>query len=169
MSDQEQQPAPDVYLETIERCAAAYHRVMAEMPKNPTGWAREEHQHKAFLAFAAELPVLRDPDSFQLYVACIAKGAGIGAIDVVDIGRFCHIAQTAMSVWKLANLTIPAAQEKERVAKKKEEQATPLPPKVTIPRSQPAARSATRSNTPSPICQCLRCKSSISKNLGTGA
>ncbi len=133
MSDQEQQPAPDVYLETIERCAAAYHRVMAEMPKNPTGWAREEHQHKAFLAFAAELPVLRDPDSFQLYVACIAKGAGIGAIDVVDIGRFCHIAQTAMSVWKLANLTIPAAQEKERAAKKKEEMATPLPSKGNHP------------------------------------
>ena len=101
---QPEENTPDVYTQTIERCAAAYHRVRAE------------------------LPVLRDPDSFQLYVACIGKGAAIGAIDIVDIGRFCHIAQTAMAVWKLANLTIPAAQEKERAAQEKaQKQATPLP------------------------------------------
>ena len=120
----------DLYTETIERCAAAYHRVMAEMPKDPSIWVREEFQHKAYQAFSAELPILRDPDSFQLYVACIGKAAGIGAIDIVDIGRFCHIAQTAMSIWKLANLTIPAVQEKERLAKEKaQKQATPLPSK----------------------------------------
>ncbi len=130
MTDQEQQPTPDVYTQTIERCAAAYHRVRAELPGGATPYRNQENNHKAFLAFAAELPVLRDPDSFQLYVACIGKGAAIGAIDIVDIGRFCHIAQTAMAVWKLANLTIPAAQEKERLAQEKaQKQATPLPPK----------------------------------------
>ncbi len=127
---QPEENTPDVYTETIERCAAAYHRVRAELPGGATPYRNQENNHKAFLAFAAELPVLRDPDSFQLYVACIGKGAAIGAIDIVDIGRFCHIAQTAMAVWKLANLTIPAAQEKERLAQEKaQKQATPLPSK----------------------------------------
>ncbi len=120
MPDQEQQQqTPDVYTETIERCAAAYHRVRAELKKDAIYFEDQENNHKAFLAFAAELPVLRDPDSFQLYVACIGKAAGIGAIDIVDVGRFCHIAQTAMSIWKLANLTIPAVQEKERASKRR--------------------------------------------------
>ena len=130
---QPEENTPDVYTQTIERCAAAYHRVRAELKKDAIYFEDQENKHKAYLAFAAELPVLRDPDSFQLYVACIGKGAAIGAIDIVDIGRFCHIAQTAMSVWKLANLTIPAAQEKERAAKKKEEMATPLPSKGNHP------------------------------------
>ena len=121
MPDQEQQSTPDVYTETIQRCAAAYRRVRAELAPRSIPAEDQRNNYKAFQAFAAELPVLRDPDSFQLYVACIAKAAGIGAIDIVDIGRFCHIAQTAMSVWKLANLTIPAVQEKARAAKKKEE------------------------------------------------
>ncbi len=110
---------PDVYNQTIQRCAAAYHRVRAELSPRAIPAEDQRNNYKAFQAFAAELPVLRNPDSFQLYIACIAQGAAIGAIDVVDLGRFCHIAQTAMSAWKLANLTLPAAQEKERAAKKK--------------------------------------------------
>jgi hypothetical protein len=101
------------FTQTIQRCAAAYHRVMADMPRDPDYWVRDEIQNKAFLAFAAELPILRDPASFQLYIACIAQGAAIGAIDPIDVGRFCHLAQTAISAWKLANLTIPAAKAKE--------------------------------------------------------
>ncbi|MFZ0395919.1 MAG: hypothetical protein WCF17_05895 [Terracidiphilus sp.] len=128
---------PDVYNQTIQRCAAAYHRVRAELSPRAIPAEDQRNNYKAFQAFAAELPVLRNPDSFQLYIACIAQGAAIGAIDVVDLGRFCHIAQTAMSAWKLANLTVPAAQEKERAAKKKEElaqrTATPLPPKGNHP------------------------------------
>ena len=126
----------DAFTQTIERCAAAYQRAIAHMPKDPSPWVREEIQHKAYLAFAAELPVLRDPDSFLLYIACIGKGASIGAIDIVDVGRFCHIAQTAMSVWKLANLTVPAAQAKEERARKKEQRE--------------AQRVADRKNTPLP-------------------
>jgi hypothetical protein len=121
---QSEEITPDVYTQTIERCAAAYHRVRAELPQGATYFEDQENSHKAFLAFAAELPILRDPDSFQLYVACIGKGA---AIDIVDIGRFCHIAQTAMAVWKLANLTISAFQAAERAAQEKaQKQATPL-------------------------------------------
>ena len=124
MPDQEQ----DVYTQTIQRCAAAYHRVRAELAPRAIPAEDQRNNYKAFQAFAAELPVLRDPDSFQLYVACIAKGAAIGAIDVVDLGRFCHIVQTAMSVWKLANLTIPAAQEKERLAQEKAQKTGHPPP-----------------------------------------
>jgi hypothetical protein len=101
------------FTHAIQRCAAAYHRVMADMPRDPDYWVRDEIQNKAFLAFAAELPILIDPASFQLYIACIAQGAAIGAIDPIDVGRFCHLAQTAISAWKLANLTIPAAKAKE--------------------------------------------------------
>lgn len=105
--------------QTMQRCAEAYHRVIVEMPKNPNIWTRQEFQEKAFLAFAAHLPVLINPASFQIYIACIAQGAAIGAIDPMDAGRFCHIAQTAMSAWKLANLTVPAAEAKEREAREK--------------------------------------------------
>ena len=119
-------PTRNDFMQATQRCAAAYLRVMAHMPKNCLHWTRDEFQYKAFLAFAAELPILCDLASFQLYMACIAQGAAVGAIDPVDVGRFCHIAQTAMSAWKLANLIVPAAREKERKA---QANATPLPPK----------------------------------------
>jgi hypothetical protein len=114
--EQTENPTSTDFHQAIQRCAAAYHRVMADMPKDPSYWVRDEIHQKAFLAFAAELPILIDPASFQLYIACIAQGAAIGAIDPIDVGRFCHLAQTAISAWKLANLTIPAAQEKQRQA-----------------------------------------------------
>jgi len=120
--------------QTIERCAEAYHLVMAEMPKNLGYLGKQEHWQKASIAFCSQLPILLDPPSFQLYIACIARGTAIGAIDIVDAGRFCHIAQTAMSAWKLANLIVPAAQARQEAARQKEarekeKQATPLPSK----------------------------------------
>src|SRR5579863_5011911 len=116
---------PDTFTATIDRCAAAYQRVRAELKKGATYFPDQENQHKAYLAFSAELPILYDPDSFRLYVACIAKGVAIGAVDIADAGRLCHIVQTAMSIWKLVNLTLPALQEKERQAEAKaQRQAT---------------------------------------------
>jgi hypothetical protein len=120
--EQTENPTSTDFHQAIQRCAAVYHRVMADMPKDPSYWVRDEIHQKAFLAFAAELPILIDPASFQLYIACIAQGAAIGAIDPIDVGRFCHLAQTAISAWKLANLTIPATQEKQRQAEAKEAQ-----------------------------------------------
>ena len=110
------------FMKTINRCAEAYHHVKAQLPKATFSWSMEaqDNQRHAFQAFTAQLPILYDLESFQLYIACIAQGVAIGAIDVVDAGRFCHIAQTAMSVWKLVNLTIPAAQKKQK--------QDPLPP-----------------------------------------
>ena len=152
MQDQKQQA--DTFNQTIERCAQAYHRVRAELPPKEIGFRADSlNQHKAYLAFSAEMPILRGPDSFQLYISCLARGAAIGAIDVVDLGRLSHLVQVAISVWKLANLTIPAAQtreedmqlraqERQRAAKERaedraqqkarqesEKQANPLPSK----------------------------------------
>ena len=127
------------------------------MPKQPTRWEEIEIHQKAFLAFAAELPLLCDPPSFQLYMSCISQGASIGAIDPVDVGRFCHIAQTAMSAWKLANLIVPAAQMKEEREQKKAEarsnrgvptdrsssvgwSSTPLPPEGNQQDGQPISK-----------------------------
>ena len=156
----ETSPATLDFNQSIQRCAAAYHRVRAELPSDPYYHADLRNQHKAFLAFAAELPLLIDPPSFQLYIACIGQGAAIGAIDPVDVGRLCHIANTAMSAWKLANLIAPAAQATERAARQAplpaegnqseekavpsqpqqphrgEETATPLPPKGNQPEAQ---------------------------------
>ena len=127
MNDLEQPtPTRTGFMQATQRCAAAYHRVMANMPRDPVYRVREEIRHKAFLAFAAELPVLCDPQSFQLYIACIGQGASIGAIEPGEAGRFCHIAQTAMSAWKLANLIAPAAQARERAAPHKA-QKQPFP------------------------------------------
>ncbi len=118
-------PTRNDFIQAGQRCAAAYHHVIVDMPKNPTRWEDAEIHQKAFFAYAAELPILCDPASFQLYITCISQGASIGAIDPVDVGRFCHIANTAMSAWKLANLIVPAAQMKEeREQKKAEERST---------------------------------------------
>ena len=126
MPDQNQQPT-DLH-QTIQRCAAAYHRVRAELPPKEIGYRADAlNQNKASLAYIAELPLLIDPAAFQLYIAGVAQGVGIGAIDLGDAGRLCHLAQTAMSAWKLINLIIPAAQAKEQ--KEAERKATPLPPK----------------------------------------
>jgi hypothetical protein len=104
---------PD-FMQAIQRCAGAWHQVRAELPSNPGYHADQDNRNKAALAFLAQLPVLSGPASFQLYIACIAQGVAIGAVDPVDIGRFCHLAQTASSAWKLAHLTVPAAQRKEQ-------------------------------------------------------
>ena len=117
-------------MRTIQRCAEAYHRIRAELPEKVFYHDNLENQQKASLASLAELPVLIDPKSFQLYIACIAQGVGFGAVDVVDAGRLSHLATSAMSAWKLANLTAPAAERKEREsAEKEQKQPTPLPPK----------------------------------------
>ena len=121
-------------MRTIQRCAEAYHRIRAELPQKVFYHDNLENQQKASLASLAELPVLIDPKSFQLYIACIAQGVGFGAVDVVDAGRLSHLATSAMSAWKLANLTAPAAERKEREsAEKEQKQPTPLPPKGNHP------------------------------------
>jgi hypothetical protein len=108
---------------TFQRCAAAYHRVMADMPERPGYLTEQKHWQKASLAFIAELPPLLDPSACHLYIACIAQGVGIGAVDGADSGRLCHLAQMAISVWKLVNLTIPAARQKEKEAAEKKEKS----------------------------------------------
>lgn len=107
----------------VNRCVHAYQEVTARLPKGAGYTDRTDNHQTASLAYLVKLPILIDPPSFQLYIACIAHAAAIGVIDPVDVGRFCHLAQTAMSAWKLANLIVPAAQEKQRQVKKKEEEA----------------------------------------------
>lgn len=134
---QPETPTRTEFNQAAQRCAAAYHQVKAQLPKGAFSWSTEgeENQHKAFLAFAAELPLLIDPPSFQLYLTCIGQGVTIGAIDPVDAGRFCHIANTAMAAWKLPNLIIPAAEAKERAAQQKA-QKQPFPPEESFSASQ---------------------------------
>jgi hypothetical protein len=156
MQPEENTPDRAELMQTIQRCAAAYHRVMADLPKGSLRWDVAEFQQRAFLAFSAHLPVLCDLASIQLYIACIAQGAAIGAIDPVDAGRFCHIAQTAMSAWKLANLTVPAAQAREKREQQKAQKQTPLPSKGNHfqdgegPKAQEQGRMARENATPLP-------------------
>ena len=109
--------------QTLQRCAAAYHRVMADMPEHVGYVSEQKHWQKASLAFLAELPALLDPTACHLYIACIAQGVGIGAVDGADAGRLCHLAQMAISVWKLVHLTIPAARQKEKEAAERRERS----------------------------------------------
>lgn len=123
-------------MKTIQRCAEAYFRVRAELPPNSIPYYDQANNYKASLAFLAQIPVLYDLASFQLYIACIAQGAAIGAIDPADVGRFCHIAQTAISAWKLANLIVPAAQRKEMESEEKAKYTRPLPTKGNHPQNE---------------------------------
>ncbi|HKF49604.1 MAG TPA: hypothetical protein VKB38_19745 [Terracidiphilus sp.] len=83
---------------TINRCNEAWNKA-----KNQPGADEDTQQESATWAFLDQLPVLHDPQSFQVYTACIAHGVTLGVIDVVDIGRYGHLVQLAMSTWKLAN------------------------------------------------------------------
>ena len=62
-------------MRTVQRCAEAYHLVMADRPQNPDVWQRQEFQEKSFLAFAAHLPILTDLQSIRTYIACIGDRA----------------------------------------------------------------------------------------------
>src|SRR5271157_590467 len=114
MSFQFEEPELDrnEVMKTINRCAEAYHYVRAQLPPKAAHFDKLDNQAKASEAFCSHLPVLLGLESFQIFVACIAQGVAIGAIDPVDIGRYCHLAQTAMTAWKLANLTVPEARNR---------------------------------------------------------
>jgi hypothetical protein len=106
----------------VNRCLNAYHEAL-DKPTQKNDFFGREHHHQATLAYLGQLPILTGPQSFQLYISCVSHGASVGAIDPVDVGRFCHIANTAMAAWKLANLTVPAARQKEKDAAEKREKS----------------------------------------------
>jgi hypothetical protein len=115
--------------QTIERCTQAYRAAVAVPPSCGHPTTVEEHRQRGFVAFCSHLPILYEPASFQIFLACVARGAAIGAMDPSEAGRLCHIAQTALSAWKLFNLVIPAAEEKQRLAREKgEEKSAPPSP-----------------------------------------
>lgn len=131
MQPEPQPLAQEDFLHAINRCVQAYLDVKAKLPKDASYSATCDNHENACAAYLSKLPILWDPASFQLYIACIAHGAALGVIDPLDVGRFCHVAQTAISAWKLANLTVPAkARKNEKAA---QEKATPLPPKGNQP------------------------------------
>ncbi|HKF45877.1 MAG TPA: hypothetical protein VKB38_00870 [Terracidiphilus sp.] len=87
--------------ESVNRCVEAF---------------RCEHNHdEACKAFLAELPTLSGPAGFHAFLACIGKAVALGVIDLLDVGRYCHVAQIAMRAWKLAQ-------------SESEKTAHPLPP-----------------------------------------
>ena len=90
-------------IKAINRCAQAYFHVLAELAPNAGPFDRSENREKARQAFLAQLPVLLSPGNFQIFIACIGQGVAIGAIDIVDSGRYCHLALTAMHAWKVAH------------------------------------------------------------------
>jgi hypothetical protein len=123
----------------VNRCLHAYHEAL-DKPRAKDDYFGREHQHQATLAYLGQLPILTGPQSFQLYISCVSHGASAGAIDPVDVGRFCHIANTAMAAWKLANLVAPAARQKEKEAAEKKEKS----------RSTDRGSQATNADTPPP-------------------
>ncbi|HUY94898.1 MAG TPA: hypothetical protein VMU71_06350 [Terracidiphilus sp.] len=122
-------------VDAINRCIEAYREVLAKLPKG-AGYSDTRDNHAdACKAYLRKLPILIDPQSFQSYISCVSHGASLGAIDPIDVGRFCHVAQTAMAAWKLVNLMIPTAENKEREAtpKKEKSETTKRDPQSTAP------------------------------------
>jgi len=78
--------------ESVNRCVQAFHR------------QRGDHD-LACQSFLAELPILSGPAGVHAYLACIGKALALGVIDLLDIGRYCHVAQLAMRAWKLSQDT----------------------------------------------------------------
>ena len=92
-----------VIVNTINRSFGAWDKVRSKLPPNADEDADMDNAARARWAFLEHLPVLHDPQSFQVYVACIAHGVTLGAVQVAEIGRYGHLVQLAMSTWKLAN------------------------------------------------------------------
>ncbi len=115
MSFELDQPQLDLnqIMQIVNRCAEAYHYVKAELPAKATHFEKLDNDAKASEAFCRHLPVLFGLQNIQIFIACIGLGVSIGAIDVADGGRYSHLAITAMSAWKLANLTVPEARSRQ--------------------------------------------------------
>ena len=124
---QSQQTYKAELADTLQRATNAYRAAVAEPPSCTVPSVLEEHHHNGFVAFCSELPILYEPSSFQIYLACITRGVAIGAMNPAEAGRLSHLVQTAMSAWKLFNLTVPAAEEKQRLAREKGEQKAAPP------------------------------------------
>ena len=94
-------PDPTLAMQTMTRCASAYFHIEHEsLPATLSDGQRWEHHQKACEAFRAELPILLGPENFQIYIACIAQGVHIGAIDLLDAGKYTHLTQCAVSAWR---------------------------------------------------------------------
>ena len=129
----------------IKRCSDAYFAVRAKLKKDDIGFlADERNQRAASLAYIALLPALVDPADFQHYIAAVNTGVGLGAIDVADSGRLLHLAHSAMAAWKLANITVPefehkqrewAQKDADRQSGKSERKAAPPSPLANAPES----------------------------------
>ena len=124
---QSQQTYKAELADTLQRATNAYRAAVAIPPSCTVPSVLEEHHHNGFVAFCSELPILYEPSSFQIYLACITRGVAIGAMNPAEAGRLSHLVQTSMSAWKLFNLTVPAAEEKQRQAREKGEQKAAPP------------------------------------------
>ncbi len=93
----------DQAAQAVQRCTAAYFRVMESLSKRADLFKTQEVQQQALKAFLAELPLLLGIHSIQVYIACLSRARDIGAIDAGDVGHYLYPAQIAMQAWKLAN------------------------------------------------------------------
>jgi hypothetical protein len=93
-------PDPTLIMQFLQRCTEAYLRIRQSPPPNANHDQLWEHHQQACMAFRAQLPILIGPENIQIYVACIHQGAAIGAIDLADVGKFNHMANTALAAWR---------------------------------------------------------------------
>ncbi len=93
----------DQAAQAVQRCTAAYFRVMESLSKRADLFKTQEVQQQALKAFLAELPLLLGIHAIQVYIACLSRARDIGAIDPGDVGHYLYPAQIAMQAWKLAN------------------------------------------------------------------
>jgi hypothetical protein len=108
-------PDPTLAMQTMTRCASAYFHIEHEaLPATLSDGQRWEHHQKACEAFRAELPILLGPENFQIYIACIAQGVHIGAIDLLDAGKYTHMAQCAVSAWRAGQQQLRQERQHQR-------------------------------------------------------
>ncbi len=116
-------PDPTLAMEYLNRCTEAFRRAKQNPPANATGDQLWEHHQQACAAFRAQLPILLGPENFQIYMACIAQGEVIGAIDRIDLGKFNHLVNTAVAAWRAGQQQLRQQRIHERDQERDQERA----------------------------------------------
>ena len=76
-----------------ERAAVEAHREVLEQNKSRKRAAAEASS----IAYMNSLPGMETPEETQAFIACVARGAGLGVISAGDASRLLYAAQCAIA------------------------------------------------------------------------
>ncbi|UWZ85600.1 hypothetical protein [Occallatibacter riparius] len=125
-------PQPDEITinSAVQRCVNAWREALARKnckdPIDPGVWERDY----AGKAYRKALPWLSTPDNVDAFIACVAQGLAIGAIDPSHATKLLYAAQIAITS-RRARLHAEKEARTQKQDRAKKEESTPTPSPLT--------------------------------------